>query len=59
MIKVMITMQLLVTISIMTRLFRGGENLTLALEMRLAQLREPFTFGRHRLHQCSVANVYC
>ena len=46
----MITMQLLVTISIMTRLFRGGENLTLALETRLAQLREPFTFGGHRLH---------
>ena len=50
----MITMQLLVTISIMTRLFRGGENLTLALETRPAQLREPFTFGRHRWHQCSV-----
>ena len=52
MIIVMITMQLLVTI--MTRLFRGGENLTLALETRLAQLREPFTFGRHRWHQCSI-----
>ena len=57
MIIVMITMQLLVTI--MTRLFRGGENLTLALETRLAQLREPFTFGRHRLHQRSVAKVDC
>ena len=59
MIIVMITMQLLVTISVMTRLFRGGENLTLALETRLAQLREPFTFGWHRLHQCSVAKVDC
>ena len=60
MIKViMITIQLLVTISIMTRLFRAGENLTLALETRLAQLREPFTFGGHRLHQCSVAKVDC
>ena len=57
MIIVMITMQLLVTI--MTRLFRAGENLTLALETRLAQLREPFTFGRHRLHQCSVVNLDC
>ena len=57
MIIVMITMQLLVTI--MTRLFRGGENLTPALETRLAQLRAPFTFGRHRSHQCSVVNLDC
>ena len=56
-ITVMIMMKLLVTN--MTPLFRAGENLTLALEMRLAQLREPFTFGGNRLHQCSVANVYC
>ena len=56
-ITVMIVMKLLVTN--MIPLFRAGENLTLALEMKLAQLREPFTFGGHRLHECSVAKVDC